>query len=86
MLLNLLCFLVGFLAASVIDTSLGEFNEWAVVGAALVIATVELFNNIYFRIRSLIKNYHINLINNWANLVKVGFIYGLIVDAFKLGS
>ena len=45
MVFNLINFFAGFLASSVIDTSLGEFSEWAVVGASLVVANIESFNN-----------------------------------------
>ena len=45
MILNLISFFSGFLTSSIIDTSLGEFSEWAIVGAALVVANIESFNN-----------------------------------------
>ena len=48
MILNLISFLSGFLTSSIIDTSLGEFSEWAIVGAALVVANIESFNNFYY--------------------------------------
>ena len=40
MLFSLICFFGGFLASSIVDTSLGEFSEWAVVGSAILVATV----------------------------------------------
>ena len=39
MVLNLISLFSGFLFSSIIDTSLGEFNEWAIVGASLIVAT-----------------------------------------------
>jgi len=84
-------FFGGFLFSSILDTTLGELNEWAIVGAALVVASLEtvskIFYNIEYRIRTdLIKNsYLINLVLI-LNYIKIGIIYGLIVDAFKLGS
>lgn len=91
MILNLIGFFCGFLVSSIIDTTLGEFSEWAVFGAGLVIATLESFSNFYY---SLLRNsksvlrqgyYFVNLLAI-VNYFKVGIIYGLIVDAFKLGS
>ena len=48
MIFNLINLFAGFLASSIIDTSLGEFNEWAIVGASLIIATIESFNRFYY--------------------------------------
>jgi len=90
MILNLISFLSGFLTSSIIDTSLGEFSEWAIVGAALVVANIESFNNFYYSSVSknrkiMIKSY-IFILLDILNYFKIGIIYGLIVDAFKLGS
>ena len=77
--------------SSIIDTTLGELNEWAIVGAALVVASLETTSKFFYtlitRIRTgVIKtSYLINLMIV-LNAIKVGIIYGLIVDAFKLGS
>ena len=91
MILNLISFLSGFLTSSIIDTSLGEFSEWAIVGAALVVANIESFNNFYYSSVSKNRNIIINksyifILLDILNYFKIGIIYGLIVDAFKLGS
>lgn len=91
MVFNLISLFSGFLASSIIDTSLGEFSEWAIVGAAIVVANIESFNNFYYFLVSRNKNsllnkaYAFRLLDN-LNFLKIGIIYGLIVDAFKLGS
>jgi len=91
MLINLISFFGGFLTSSIIDTSLGEFSEWAIVGSALVVANIESFNNFYYVISSknrntLVKRSYIIVLLDFLNFFKIGIIYGLIVDAFKLGS
>ena len=91
MILNLISFLSGFLTSSIIDTSLGEFSEWAIVGAALVVANIESFNNFYYspvskNRNTLLNKSYIFLLLDILNYFKIGIIYGLIVDAFKLGS
>jgi len=91
MLINLISFLGGFLISSIIDTSLGEFSEWAVVGSSLVIASIELFNKFYYYFitklgNRLIQNQYLVSLLDALNFLKIGIIYGLIVDAFKLGS
>ena len=91
MLFNIISFFAGFLTSSIIDTSLGEFGEWAIVGAAIVVANIEAFNNVYYsitsqyRMASVKKTHSRQLLAN-LNFLKIGVLYGLIVDAFKLGS
>ena len=91
MVLNLISFLSGFLTSSIIDTSLGEFSEWAIVGASLVVSYIESFNNFSYSLINRNKNAFINrtymlVLLDILNFFKIGIIYGLIVDAFKLGS
>ena len=86
MIFNLISFFSGFLASSIIDTSLGEFSEWAIVGAALVVANIEFFNNFYYLLISKNRNSYTLILLDILNFFKIGIVYGLIVDAFKLGS
>lgn len=86
-----IAFFGGFLISSLLDTTLGELNEWAIVGAALIVASLETISKIFYtfllnlRLIRFKKSYLLNLLII-LNSVKVGIIYGLIVDAFKLGS
>ncbi len=91
MIINLISLFSGFLFSSIIDTSLGEFNEWAVVGASLIVATTESFNKFYYFIvkrtqKNYIKKQGATDLFDSLNNFKVGILYGLIVDGFKLGS
>ena len=91
MLINLIGFFGGFMLSSILDTTLGELQEWANVGAALVVACLEILNKMFYLIASKIvsflkEKYYIIRLLNLINYLKVGLIYGLIVDAFKLGS
>jgi hypothetical protein len=91
MVLNIISFLGGFLTSSIIDTSLGEFSEWAIVGASLVVANIESFNNFYYSVITknsnlLVKRSYLVVLLDLLNFFKIGILYGLIVDAFKLGS
>ena len=56
MILKWIGFFGGFLLSSIIDTTLGEFNEWAIVGASLVVASLEVMSKIYYT--TLIKINH----------------------------
>ena len=60
MILNLISLFSGFLFSSIIDTSLGEFNEWAIVGASLIVATTESFNKFYYFILKRTQNKYNN--------------------------
>ena len=91
MIFNLVSFFSGFLTSSIIDTSLGEFSELAIVGASMVVANIEAFNNFYYSLISrnrnaLITKSYVFVMLDILNFFKIGIIYGLIVDAFKLGS
>ena len=91
MILNFIHFFSGFLISSVIDTSLGEFSEWAIVGASFVVANIESFNHFYFFLlkehkNTSLKESSVLKLLDLLNFFKMGVIYGLIVDAFKLGS
>ena len=92
MILNLISLFSGFLFSSIIDTSLGEFNEWAIVGAALIVSTLENISKFFYSLQSRIQLQKLNKRYSVINLLdkvqffKIGIIYGLIVDAFKLGS
>jgi len=84
-------FFGGFLISSIIDTTLGELNEWAIVGAALVVASLETTSKFFYTLimrvkKGIIKNSYVINLMIVLNAVKVGILYGLIVDAFKLGS
>ena len=91
MIFNLISFFSGFLTSSIIDTSLGEFSEWAIVGSSLVVANIESFNSFYYSLlrekrTAIVSKSYIFVLMNILNYFKIGIIYGLIVDAFKLGS
>tara|TARA_B100000683_G_scaffold167183_1_gene161101 strand:+ start:18360 stop:18638 length:279 start_codon:yes stop_codon:yes gene_type:complete len=92
MIINLISFLSGFLFSSILDTTLGEFQEWAIVGAALIVSTIENLSKFLYSIdfktqlRKSNKNYPIIKVLDIMQFFKIGIIYGLIVDAFKLGS
>ena len=91
MILNLISFLGGFVTSSIIDTSLGEFSEWAIVGASLVVANIESFNRFYYSIinktrSTVFERSYMIIFMDVLNFFKIGIVYGLIVDAFKLGS
>ena len=43
-ILTIIAFLIGFFFSSVFDTTIAEFQEWSVVGAALIVASFEMIS------------------------------------------
>ena len=88
MLANITSIFLGFFVASLLDTTVGEFPSWAITGASSIIVGIELLNEIiyFYTVRALQKNIQLIKTLNVVNYFKLGVVYGLIVDAFKLGS
>ena len=88
---KLIGFFSGFVLSSIIDTTLGELNEWEIVGAALIVSSLEISNIFFYTFASRIKSFLGSDSSFYETLiilnhVKRGIIYGLILEAFKLGS
>ncbi|HEY9779736.1 MAG TPA: DUF565 domain-containing protein [Leptolyngbyaceae cyanobacterium] len=75
--------LFGFFLGSAISTTAGQAADWDIIGAAVLVGLCEIVDRIYYsggrqRRRSL-----------WVeslNGLKIGLIYSLFLEAFKLGS
>ena len=83
MIINLISFFTGFFLSNTVGITVANLEEWNLTSSALIIATIELFNNIFYNIS---KKYYTIGILVLLNYLKTGLIYGLIVDAFKVGS
>lgn len=91
MILKLIIFFTGFLLSNIFDTTVAEFKEWVILSAALIITSLEIISKNFYMLsiqtlNSQKKNYALLNILRLFNYLKIGIIYGLIVDAFKLGS
>ena len=91
LIIKLIIFFTGFLLSNILDTTIAEFKEWVIIGAALIIASLEIISKNFYSfsiqiLKSQKKNYSILKLLKLFNYLKIGIIYGLIVDAFKLGS
>lgn len=77
--ISILNMLLGFFISTALSTIPGQTGDWGLIGAAIIVTFYEIISkSIYPRsYRSLVKQ-----VNN----IKIGIIYGLFVDAFKLGS
>jgi ATP-dependent Lon protease len=70
-----------------ITGQIGDVMQESVYAAMTVVRKMSIFYNIEYRVRAdLIKNSYLINLTSILNDIKIGIIYGLIVDAFKLGS
>jgi len=78
---KLISLLLGFFLATALSTIPAQTGDWGIIAASMIVSLSELISKIIY------KNLHKNtfLLSNF-NCIKIGIIYGLFVDAFKLGS
>nr|YP_009397196.1 hypothetical protein [Thuretia quercifolia]ARW66382.1 hypothetical protein [Thuretia quercifolia] len=81
--LNIISLMLGFFIASVLSTIPAQTGDWGIMSAGIIVTINEILSKfIYYYKKRKEKAFCIKLVNN----VKLGIIYGLFVDAFKLGS
>jgi Protein of unknown function (DUF565) len=86
----LISLLLGFFLASVISTVSGAKSEQDIVTAGVVVLIVELTNRYVYsrnRVTSVDASLAPRLLTTEIlNSIKLGLVYGLFLEAFKLGS
>jgi len=83
--LVLLSLFFGFFIGAAISTTSGQDAQWDVVGAALILIFSELINRWVYS-QSLGVGRQRLLVVELLNTFKIGVIYSLFLEAFKLGS
>lgn len=88
--LSLISILLGFFMGSALVTTAGQAAIWDMPVAALVFAFTELVSRFVYgrrkRESDSLKPVRRSLYIEVLNLFKVGLIYSLFLEAFKLGS
>jgi len=93
-------FFIGFFSASGIATLIGQTGDWDVLVSAIIVSLNEIISKWVYGLRVqknqsiLLFNMNISIpikstnfpIKNQINQFKLGLLYGLFIDAFKLGS
>lgn len=87
--LKLLSILLGFFTSTALSTIPAQASEWGIAAAAIIIVNQEIISRIsyqdnvlpVYKAHALIKTFL-----KYCNSIKIGILYGLFVDAFKLGS
>ncbi len=81
--LLLISFLFGFFLGNAVSTTAGQEGVLDIVVAAFLVLLTEITSRIFYS-RSFLERR--SLLVDSLNLLKVGFIYSLFLEAFKLGS
>ena len=87
--LQLLSILLGFFIATALSTIPAQTGDWGIVASAIIVTNQEIISKMTYQ-KYFSEHYHNTLILKtslkYCNSIKIGILYGLFVDAFKLGS
>jgi len=83
--------LLGFFFATTLSTVLGQTGDWGILSSGFLVASLEMFSKCVYDVKkknSLTEKNNIRILKflRFINNIKLGFMYGLFVEAFKLGS
>nr|YP_009297600.1 hypothetical protein Hrvl_084 [Hildenbrandia rivularis]AOM67144.1 hypothetical protein Hrvl_084 [Hildenbrandia rivularis] len=80
-ILRIINLLLGFFLATVFSTLPGQTGDWTIVGSGVIVSLLE-YLSWYIYTENYIKSSNFSFVNE----LKIGIMYGLFVDSFKLGS
>ncbi len=87
--LELLSVLIGFFISTALSTIPAQKGDWSIVAAGIIIGNQEIISKINYQNRtSFRRKIHLvlKIFLKYCNSIKIGILYGLFIDAFKLGS
>ena len=71
----------GFFLSTALSTITAQTGEWTIITGSLIVSCNEILSKVYYSN----KNSE-HLLLNIVSYIRIGLVYGLFVDAFKLGS
>lgn len=78
---KIISLLLGFFISTVLSTMPAQTGDWGIIGGSIIVTIYESISRlVYYKNNNNLKRYSIT------NHIKIGVIYGIFVDAFKLGS
>nr|P34813.1 RecName: Full=Uncharacterized protein ycf20 [Aglaothamnion neglectum]AAA18512.1 unknown [Aglaothamnion neglectum] len=80
--LQLISLFLGYFFCTIICSIPKETGDWGLITALLIVGINETMSALIYSY----KKYENNIIVKTINGIKIGIIYGLFVDSFKLGS
>nr|AYR06514.1 hypothetical protein [Rhodogorgon sp.] len=84
--IQLIYLLLGFFASTALSTIPTQTGDWGIIIAALITLLQEIVSKVIYQYYFQINYKHPNTLKKQINNIKIGILYGLFVDAFKLGS
>ena len=86
---ELLSILLGFFTSTALSTIPAQTGEWSIAAAAIIVINQEIISKINYQ-NHVSPKYKVGVMLKiflkYCNSIKIGILYGLFVDAFKLGS
>ncbi|MBD2185053.1 DUF565 domain-containing protein [Planktothrix sp. FACHB-1355] len=76
--------LFGVFLGTAIPTTAGQAADWDIIGAGLLVLFTELASRIFYGTKW--QGGSRSLLAQMLNALKIGLIYSLFIEAFKLGS
>ena len=87
--IEILSMLLGFFTSTALSTIPAHAGDWGIAAAAVIVCNQEIISKIKYQQCGIIKhniNKQLKVLLKYCNSIKIGILYGLFVDAFKLGS
>jgi len=81
--LQIIGLLFGFFLGSAVSTTAGQTAEWDVVVAGILVLLTEITSSIFYSRNFVLRR---SLWVDSLNSLKIGLVYSLFLEAFKLGS
>nr|YP_009511624.1 hypothetical protein [Melanthalia intermedia]AXI97501.1 hypothetical protein [Melanthalia intermedia] len=73
----------GFFLSAIFSTMPSQTGDWEIVIGSIIVTLNEIASNYIYSYKKKHSNFSILYL---LNFLRIGIIYGLFVDAFKLGS
>nr|YP_010336148.1 hypothetical protein MW609_pgp145 [Chroodactylon ornatum]UNJ14554.1 hypothetical protein [Chroodactylon ornatum] len=73
--------LIGFFISTILTTIVGQTGDWGILAGAISVTYLELLSQWIYS-----QDLDTNQFLMHLNSLRIGIIYGMFVDAFKLGS
>nr|QCI05046.1 hypothetical protein [Callithamnion tetricum] len=80
--LQLISLFLGFFFCNIICSIPKQTGDWGLTTAFCIVSINEVISYLIYSH----NHYRYNIFAKTINLIKIGIIYGLFVDSFKLGS
>nr|YP_009546556.1 hypothetical protein [Gelidium kathyanniae]AYO27904.1 hypothetical protein [Gelidium kathyanniae] len=79
--IRLIGLFLGFFLSTALSTIPAQTGDWTIITGSLIVCLNEIISRIYYK-----NQYFKHAIFQISNCIRIGIIYGLFVDSFKLGS